>query len=94
VRAAGSYGQRLRRIGSATRSGATLAATLKSAGVFWKNEREITRQVRAWPDTDLLAIQARVLEADAQCKSAGSPDLILAERLYLSIAAMARRAGL
>ena len=94
VRAAGSYGQRLRRIGVSTRTGATLAAALKSAGVFWKNEREITRQVRAWPDAELLTIQLRVLETDAQCKSAGSPDLMLAERLYLSIAATARRVGL
>ena len=94
VRTAGVHIQRLRRIGAQTRTGVALAAALKSSGVFWKTEREMTRQVRAWSDADLLAIQGRVLEADAACKSAGSPDQLLAERLYAGIAGQARRSGL
>lgn len=94
VRVAGVHVQRLRRIGVQTRTGATLAAALKSSGVFWNNEAEISRQVRSWTETDLLAVQARIIEADIACKTTGSPDLLLTERLYMTVAAQAKRAGL
>jgi DNA polymerase-3 subunit delta len=39
-------------------------------------------------------VQQDVLDADKACKTAGSPDQLLSERLMLSIAQKARRLGL
>jgi DNA polymerase-3 subunit delta len=73
---------------------ASLAEAAKASGVFWKNEREFLRQARAWNLEHLLALQPEVLAADLACKTAGSPDQLLAERLALTIAGRARRLGL
>jgi DNA polymerase-3 subunit delta len=62
--------------------------------VFWKGEREMLRQARAWTSAALDEAQAEVFEADRACKTAGAPDALIAERLYLSTAATARRLGL
>ena len=76
------------------RSGADMKEAAKSAGVFWKQEREFLRQARAWTLHELDRIQPDVLDADRACKQAGSPDALIAERLLLSIAGRARRLGL
>jgi len=94
VRAAGMHLAKLRRVLTLARSGADMKEAAKSAGVFWKQEREFLRQARAWTLTELDRIQPDVLEADRQCKTAGSPDALIAERLLLSIAGRARRLGL
>ena len=62
--------------------------------MFWKNEREFLRQARAWTLADLDKLQPEVLAADRACKTAGSPDQLIAERLALQIAGRARRLGL
>jgi DNA polymerase-3 subunit delta len=62
--------------------------------VFWKAEREFLRQMRSWKLADLDALQPELLDADRACKSAGSPDGLIAERLALAIAGRARRLGL
>jgi DNA polymerase-3 subunit delta len=62
--------------------------------VFWKNEREFLRQARAWTLPQLDEVQPEVLAADRACKTAGSPDHLIAERLALTIAGRARRLGL
>jgi DNA polymerase-3 subunit delta len=74
--------------------GIDASAAAKSIGVFWKQEREFLRQARAWtlPALDLLAPE--MLSADQACKTAGSPDQLIAERLALTIAGRARRLGL
>ena len=94
VRAAGLHLQRLRRIDVLTHSGASLPEALKSAGVFWKQEKEMARQARAWTGDALDWAQSEALDADRACKTAGSPDVLLAERLYLTLAGRARRLGL
>lgn len=94
VRAVGLHLAKLRKILTLHASGAGLSEAAKSAGVFWKSEREMLRQARAWKLTQLDAVQAEVLEADRACKTAGSPDTLIAERLALSIAGKARRMGL
>ncbi|MBA3810785.1 MAG: hypothetical protein H0X27_03895 [Caulobacteraceae bacterium] len=76
------------------KTGAPLAQAAKSAGVFWKNEREFLRQARAWTLSDLNAAQAEILTADRACKQTGAPDDLLVERLALAVAARARRLGL
>lgn len=94
VRAMGLHLAKLRRTLTLAQSGASLAEAAKASGIFWKNEREFLRQARAWNLEQLLAIQPEVLAADLACKTAGSPDQLLAERLALTIAGRARRLGL
>lgn len=94
VRAMGYYLARMRRVLTQHADGKGLAEAAKSAGVFWKNEREFLRQARAWRLEALDALNAEVLNADRACKQTGSPDELIAERLTLSIAGKARRLGL
>jgi DNA polymerase-3 subunit delta len=94
VRAMGMYLGRLRRTLTLTKSGAGLQEAAKASGVFWKSEREFLRQARAWTLPLLDEIQPEILAADRACKTAGSPDHLIAERLALMIAGRARRLGL
>jgi DNA polymerase-3 subunit delta len=94
VRAAGMHLGKLRRVLTLARSGADMKEAAKSAGVFWKQEREFLRQARAWTLKELDRLQPDVLEADRACKQAGSPDALIAERLLLAIASRAKRLGL
>lgn len=94
VRAMGMHLARLRRILTLAQSGASLTEAAKASGVFWKNEREMLRQARAWNLEHLLSLHPEVLAADLACKTAGAPDHLLAERLALTIAGRARRLGL
>ncbi len=94
VRAMGQHLARLRKALTLHAAGAGLAEAAKSAGVFWKSEREFLRQARAWPLKALDGLSAEVLNADRACKQTGSPDELIAERLALSIAGKARRLGL
>jgi DNA polymerase-3 subunit delta len=94
VRAMSFHLARLRRVAVAQQAGATLQEAVKGAGVFWKAEREISRQARAWALGELDAVQPELLAADAACKTTGAPDDLIAERLALSLAGRARRLGL
>ena len=55
---------------------------------------QFLRQARAWTLAHLDELQPDVLEADRACKTTGSPDSLIAERLILTIAGRARRLGL
>jgi DNA polymerase-3 subunit delta len=94
VRAMGYHLGRLRRTLTLHKNGIDLAAAAKASGVFWKTEREFLRQARAWTLDQLLLVQAEVLAADKACKTSGSPDQLISERLALQIAGKARRLGL
>ena len=94
VRAMGVHLGRLRRIGTLHQAGAGLQEAAKAAGVFWKNEREVLRQARVWTLPELDRLQPDVLAADQACKTTGSPDQLIAERLALTVAGRARRLGL
>lgn len=94
VRAAGMHLGRLRRIATLTGAGTDGRAAAKSAGVFWKQEREVLRQTSAWTLDQIDAVQPEVLEADRACKTSGYPDALIAERLILMIAQRAKRLGL
>jgi DNA polymerase-3 subunit delta len=94
VRFMGLHLARLRRIAVSQNAGASLAEAIKGAQVFWKNEREVTRQARAWGLGEIDALQPELLTADLGCKQTGAPDELIAERLALTIAAKARRLGL
>jgi DNA polymerase-3 subunit delta len=94
VRAMSLHLARLRRTQVLREGGAELATAAKQAGVFWKNEREFLRQARAWDLAQLDDLQPDLLAADRACKTTGSPDALIAERLALAIAAKARRLGL
>jgi DNA polymerase-3 subunit delta len=94
VRAAGMQLARLRKALAYMADGADPKVAAKAVGVFWKQEREFLRQARAWTLPELDKLQPDVLEADRACKTSGSPDALLAERLLLSIAGRAKRLGL
>jgi DNA polymerase-3 subunit delta len=94
VRAMGMHLGKLRRTLTLAKSGAGLAEAAKASGVFWKHEREFLRQARAWSLDALESLQTELLNADRACKTTGSPDQLIAERLALTIAGRARRLGL
>ncbi|MFI4950166.1 MAG: DNA polymerase III subunit delta [Caulobacterales bacterium] len=94
VRAMGMHLGRLRRALTLARNGAGLQEAAKAAGVFWKQEREFLRQARSWTLEELDRVQPEILNADRLCKTAGSPDQLVAERLALAVAGRARRLGL
>lgn len=94
VRAIGLHLGRLRRVATLVKAGAGAQEAAKAAGVFWKQEREVLRQTRAWTLEELDRVQPEVLAADRACKSAGAPDQLLAERLALTVAGRAKRLGL
>lgn len=94
VRALGMHLGRLRRTLTLAKAGAGLQEAAKASGVFWKQEREFLRQARAWSLEELDRLQPEILAADKACKTAGSPDQLIAQRLALTIAGRARRLGL
>jgi len=94
VRALGVHLGRLRRTLTLAKNGAGLPEAAKASGVFWKNEREFLRQARSWTLEELDRLQPEILAADRACKTTGSPDQLIAERLALSVAGRARRMGL
>ena len=94
VRAIGMHLGKLRRVLTLAKAGAGLQEAAKASGVFWKQEREFLRQARTWTLPELDRIQPEVLAADRACKTAGSPDRLIAERLALTVAGRARRLGL
>jgi DNA polymerase-3 subunit delta len=94
VRALGLHLGRLRRVAAVRQAGGGVQAAAKAAGVFWKHEREFLRQSQAWTLEPLTDAQADVLAADRACKQTGSPDQLLAQRLFMSVAGRARRLGL
>jgi len=91
VRALGIHLAQLRQVRVLHAAGASLQQAVKTARVFWKQEREFQRQVRVWGDAEIDRAQADILAADIACKQTGSPDDLIAERLALSIAERARR---
>jgi DNA polymerase-3 subunit delta len=94
VRAMSFHLGRLRRTLTLIKSGAGPQEAAKASGVFWKLEREFLRQARGWTLPQLDELQPELLAADKACKTTGSPDHLIAERLALTIAGRARRLGL
>jgi DNA polymerase-3 subunit delta len=94
VRAIGMHLAKLRRTLTLIKAGAGPQEAAKASGVFWKQEREFLRQVRTWTLDELDRIQPQVLDADRACKTTGSPDRLIAERLALTVAGRAKRLGL
>lgn len=94
VRAIGQHLGKLRKTLTLVKSGAGAQEAAKASGVFWKQEREFLRQCRNWTLDELDRLQPEVLAADRACKTTGSPDRLLAERLALTIAGRAKRLGL
>ena len=94
VRAMSSHLQKLRRALVLSAGGLSPSVAAKQSGVFWKAEREFLRQMARWKLPDLDALQPQMLDADRACKSAGSPDRLIAERLAMTVAGRARRLGL
>ncbi len=94
VRALLTHLSRLRRIRIARDEGAAPQAAVKSAGVFWKLEREALRQSQCWTSVEIAAAGAEIQAAELACKQARAPDHLIAERLAFSIAERAARLGL
>jgi DNA polymerase-3 subunit delta len=94
VRALTVHLNRLRRIAVARNAGASVPEAVKAAQVFWKAEREVMRQCRAWTLAEIDEAQPELFAADIACKQTGAPDELIGERLALAMAGRARRLGL
>lgn len=94
IRVLSMHAMKLRRALVAVQGGKGPAEAAKSAGVFWKAEREFVRQIARWRLTDLDAVQPELLDADRRCKTAGAPDDLISERAAMAVAGRARRLGL
>lgn len=94
VRAAGLHLGRLRRISGLITDGQGAREAAKASGVFWKQEAEMLRQVKLWAGRDIDAVTEALIQAEIRTKTTGLPDRLIAERLFLEIAARARRLGL
>lgn len=91
VRALSQHCQKLRTVKTAMSAGASVKEASRMAGIFWKEEDEYQRQARAWPFEALDKVSSDLIDTDRQCKSTGMPDLLLAERLFMQVAARAGR---
>jgi DNA polymerase-3 subunit delta len=94
VRALSSHAGRLRRAATLVQDGMGLPEAIKAVGVFWKTEREFTRQARVWSLERLDTLSSDLLVAERACKTTGSPDSLIAERMALAVASQAARLGL
>lgn len=94
VRALGFHLSRLRKVAVMQAAGVPAQSAMKSAGVFWKSEKEFLRQLHAWTLAELAPVQADILAADRACKQTASPDRLIAERLALRISLRAKRLNL
>ncbi len=94
LRAIGRQLQVLIRVQTLVGAGAGAKEATKAAGVFWKQEAEALRQVKSWTPEALDAVMDSLNAAELACRSTGSPDQLIAERLVLEISARARRLGL
>jgi DNA polymerase-3 subunit delta len=54
--------------------------------IFWKHETQFARQVQRWPAAKILRALAALVEAEAQSKSTGLPDVTLTQQLLLTLA--------
>ncbi len=54
--------------------------------IFWKHETQFARQAQRWSQTKLTRALAALLEAEAQCKRTGMPDITLTQQLLLTLA--------
>jgi len=93
------YGRALDiRLESRLEDAMTRARAMHRGGVGWYPRSGFihldTGPVRNWSLDELDRLQPEVLAADRACKTAGSPDRLIAERLALTVAGRARRLGL
>ncbi len=94
LRALTGHLQRLRRGRLLFEGGASPKEITGELRIFWKEEAEFLRQIKAWPGAEIAQVGHDLFEADAACKQTGAPDHLISERLALSIALKARRFGL
>lgn len=94
LRALNAHLIKLRLIQAQIQKGIDAKQAAKAAGVFWKQEAEFLRQARNWTDHLIDGLSKELIDTDKLCKTTGMPDLLIAERLYMSIAGRAKRLGL
>jgi DNA polymerase-3 subunit delta len=94
LRALTGHLARLRRGRLLLETGASAKEVAGELRLFWKEEAEMLRQIRAWPGPEIAQVGQELLDADAACKQTGAADHLISERLALSIAFRARRFGL
>lgn len=59
--------------------------------VFFKEQDEVLRQLKAWPLPRLEQAANEIYDAEAACKTTGAPDQAIAERALLRLAAAGQR---
>ncbi|MEM7741772.1 MAG: DNA polymerase III subunit delta [Pseudomonadota bacterium] len=85
--------QRLLPAAAAIAQGEAAGAAMKrmKPPVFFKEQEETLRQLKAWPLRRLEWAAEEVYRAEAACKRTGAPDQSIAERALLRLAAVGRR---
>jgi DNA polymerase-3 subunit delta len=91
LRAVGGYLVKLHKGASEVAKGGQPKAIAKSMRIFWKQEDRFCRQIAAWTPSELEAVLAAVLEAEAACKRTGMPDVAVAGRTLHSVCARGRQ---
>ncbi|MEO1041206.1 MAG: DNA polymerase III subunit delta [Pseudomonadota bacterium] len=71
--------------------GAGAAMKRMKPPVFFKEQDETLRQLKAWPLPHLERAAAEIYRAEAACKRTGAPDQSIAERALLRLAAAGQR---
>lgn len=73
--------------------GANVKAAMKSLRppIFFKMENRFSNQLRFWPRPAISLSLPLLLQAEADCKKTGMPDLLIAGRCLQQIAAIARK---
>lgn len=91
LRAASRHMQRLHQLRGFMAEGLDAGEAVKRLRppVFWKAAAPLARQAERWDAPRLAAALNRLLEAEAACKTTGSPADLLAERALVEIAARA-----
>jgi DNA polymerase-3 subunit delta len=95
LRAAQRQARRLLQAQAAMESGKSADAAMASLRppVFFKEKSAFSNQLRRWPSARLGRVLALLLQAEAQCKQTGLPDVALCSRALLATARLAGGRG-
>ena len=93
VRRLQSHLERLLRVRSLMDHGESIDRALSKLRppVFFKVKDRFCRQVNMWPAAQLEKCLGALIELEIECKSTGTPDAALCQRMSLSISGLAQR---
>ena len=95
VLAAQRHFQRLHRARAAIETGRSMDEAVRALKppLYFKARAAFEQQLRRWPLSQLGIVQSRIAAAAKQARLAGQLDIVVAERLMLDIARLARQSA-